>query len=161
MENWKLIPGFESKYLVSENGEIKSLTRKSRVLKQWKRGEYLVVELLTKVTAVHRLVAVCFIENPENKLFVNHKDGNKLNNHKDNLEWVTRSENAIHMYSKGLRRKFFGEQHPTSKFSNEQIQKVKNLLSTKKFEQREIAKMTGVSQSLISCINRGTLRSCG
>ena len=52
--------------------------------------------------AVHRLLAECFIPNPEGKLEINHKDGNSLNNDLNNLEWCTRSENMKHAYSTGL-----------------------------------------------------------
>lgn len=54
---------------------------------------------------VHRLVAIAFIDNPNNYRDVNHIDGNKENNRVDNLEWVTASQNAIHAYRLGLRVK--------------------------------------------------------
>lgn len=55
---------------------------------------------------VHRLVASAFIPNPNDKPQVNHKDGNKLNNDVENLEWVTQSENQIHAYRTNLQRGF-------------------------------------------------------
>lgn len=57
---------------------------------------YIVVSINRKWKQLHRIVAQCFIPNEHNKPCVNHIDGNKLNPHKDNLEWSTYKENQIH-----------------------------------------------------------------
>jgi hypothetical protein len=58
-----------------------------------------------KKVLLHRLLAEAFIPNPDNLPCVNHKDGNKLNNSLDNLEWCSYSDNLKHAYAKGLRGK--------------------------------------------------------
>jgi hypothetical protein len=57
-----------------------------------------------KKMLLHRVLANAFIPNPDNKPFVNHKDGNKENNSLENLEWVTASENNYHAYRIGLNK---------------------------------------------------------
>jgi hypothetical protein len=65
---------------------------------------YGVVSIQGHPNKLHRVVAKCFIPNPNNKPQINHLDGNKLNNNIQNLEWVTNSENQKHAYSIGLRK---------------------------------------------------------
>ena len=114
-EVWKDIKGYEGMYQCSSLGNIRSLDRivickNGRIdhkigttmkLRQNKNG-YMQIGLtkhnVRKMTYVHRLIAETFIENPDNKSQINHKDGDKLNNSVENLEWVTASENLKHSY---------------------------------------------------------------
>ncbi len=93
-------------YLIYNNGQIYS---KNRYLRLTIRGDYYRVQLycdgIKSIFSVHILVAQYFCENPDNKTFVNHKDGNKLNNHYTNLEWVTQSENSRHAHNLGLNKR--------------------------------------------------------
>lgn len=104
-ELWHDVPGYEGLYKVSSYGRIKRNGR----LKTFRvdRGGYYTVwlskESEQKNYKVHRLVAQAFIPNPQNKLTVNHIDGNKQNNFVENLEWATHSENIIHANKMGLR----------------------------------------------------------
>ncbi len=64
-----------------------------------------VISINNKLQYVHRLVAEKFIPNPLNKKSINHKDGNRSNNHVNNLEWATRRENCEHARLNGLSEK--------------------------------------------------------
>ena len=105
METFKDISGFED-YQVSQIGNIYSKKSK-KILKHKSNGVYKNIALQKENKAhykyIHRLVCDAFCENPDNKPMVNHKDGDKLNNHFSNLEWVTKGENQAHAFRTGLR----------------------------------------------------------
>jgi len=67
---------------------------------------YIRVYIYNKTFALHRLIALAFVKNTENKEQVNHIDGNKLNNSVENLEWVSNQENQIHKFKIGLGNNF-------------------------------------------------------
>ena len=96
----KDIPGFEGLYACDTKGQIWSYyTNKFLSPSKSKRGYLHIVLIKDKKRydyRVHRLIAMTFLENPENKEQVNHIDGNKLNNYLSNLEWVTAEENIEH-----------------------------------------------------------------
>jgi hypothetical protein len=92
-------------YSITEDGVIFSnITNK--VLTPFNNNGYLRIGLSKdnkrKKFLVHRLIAEAFIPNNQNNLLINHKDGNKMNNHISNLEWCTYSENLKHAYKIGL-----------------------------------------------------------
>ncbi|MGH1111211.1 MULTISPECIES: HNH endonuclease [Bacillus cereus group] len=140
MEVWKSLEGiveYGEGYVISNNGVIKRLARtsnikggnvayfKEKILKHTKlRTGYYKVTLTNngkqKNYQVHRLLALAFIPNPENKPSINHIDGNKGNNTLSNLEWATQSENSQHAYDNNL-NSLHGESHYKSKLTEDDV----------------------------------------
>ena len=109
IKNWE-------NYTIDEFGNVRNI-KTQKYLKGALNGKgYLRVELHNnkkiKKFFIHRLVAEYFISNPLNKEQVNHKDGNKLNNNVENLEWVTNQENSNHAWKYGLKVGCKGEKNP-------------------------------------------------
>lgn len=97
-EIWKPM---DSGYFISNFGKIKNPSDKIKD-NFGITGGYYEIKINKKHLKIHRLVAEYFIENPENKPFVNHKNSNKFDNRVENLEWVTNQENVIHAYKNDL-----------------------------------------------------------
>lgn len=145
----KHISGYNNLYSVSTEGVIKNI-QSNYVKKQHKnKWGYNRVELcdagVCKKHSVHRLVAKAFIPNPNNLPEVNHKDGDKNNNHVSNLEWCTNSENKTHSYISNLRV------GPSRKFNTTQINEIKQL-SKAHVPLREIARRFNANHKTISSI---------
>lgn len=107
-------------YFVSKSGSIYRKKQNGKVIKRKlspHSNGYVYVALceygIYTTYRVHRLVAMAFIknDNPNVKTFVNHKDGNKSNNHAENLEWISPSDNNKHAYSTGLWKPVIFQKH--------------------------------------------------
>lgn len=105
-EEWTRVTN-HAMYLISNHGRVKSLIKNRMLSGTIDSDGYLVFTFYTngscKKMQAQRLVALHFIENTLSKPTVNHKDGNKLNNHFSNLEWATWSEQNHHAIATGLR----------------------------------------------------------
>lgn len=131
-EIWKDVVGYEGLYQVSNFGKVKSLNYKrlgvqrDMTLRDTSVGYFMVLLRKNGKGAskyVHRLVADAFLDNPEDKKCVNHKDGDKHNNLAENLEWVTYKENTVHAVCTGLRKSStkFGELTHSKGFTAEKL----------------------------------------
>jgi len=97
---------YTKQYLIFENGIVKSLVNDNLLKPRKNANGYMIVKLGMEQLSVHRIVAKHFIANPYELVQVNHKDGNKENNHVINLEWCTAERNAQHALETGLRSGF-------------------------------------------------------
>lgn len=155
-EIWKDIKNFEGLYQISNYGNIYSNNRKMILKPRKDKDGYLGINLYknncSKSYRVHRLVAIHFIFNPDDKLQVNHIDGNKENNCVWNLEWCTQEENMQHSLKHKLRPS--GQYCYNSKLTNEDVLFIRNNYkkSDKIFNRKYFAKKFNVHSSTISRI---------
>lgn len=173
-EIWKDVVGFEDYFQISNFGNIWS-KRTNKIMAQslsktgykqfsttigGRNGTYYCFK-------VHRLVADAFIEKPKElldmvdkwvykKIPVNHKDGNKLNNNVDNLEWCSYSQNSKHAVDNGLFVPVIGCHTYNSKFSEDEIRYIREVYKPfdKEFGARPLAKRFGVHHTVISKLAR-------
>lgn len=124
-------------YNIDEFGKVTNLKadRKSTHTKtQPDKDGYLRVCLISKKSrkfiSIHRLVAMIYCKGFSPELVVNHKDGNRLNNHWCNLEWITPLENERHA-RKVLGKRMFGEKASQSKLDNTQVLAISERLKSK------------------------------
>ena len=179
-EIWKDISGYERYYQVSNLGRVRSLNRvvnnphvgnikligKIKLCPQNSFG-YPIVLLhrngKQSIKKVHRLVAQAFIQNIDNKPYINHIDGDKANNKVDNLEWRTAKENVIHAISKGLtdptKGKLSGIKHHLNKGVSQYD--LNNNLIQSFYSITEAHNETGVSKSGIIFVCKGERKTAG
>jgi len=169
-EIWKDVIGYEGIYKVDVTGKVKTIPRKVRwgtegkgikttkeiLLKPYIGKDGYWYYLLTKNNkhthlSVHRIIAIHFIPNPENKREVNHIDLNKVNNRIENLEWTTPKENIQHSIRMGSNTQCLpGINNPAAKLTNEQVLEIRRASGT----QERIALGYNISRSCVGLIKR-------
>lgn len=167
-EEWKPVVDFEWLYEISNYGRVKTLrnlveTNDNKLIHKILRPsiskEGYPKYSLTKKNRVyyfnsHRLVALAFLPNPLNLEVVNHKDGDKFNNHVSNLEWCTHSENLKHAFRLGLKEGNKGEDNHLSVLNSDEVLQINKMINDG-IEYKDIASEFNISDVTICDIKRG------
>lgn len=155
-EVWLPIKEYETRYLISNFGEVKSI-KHNKTLKKELRRNYWSVQLFDgkryKHFSIHRLVGTHFISNPNNLPYINHIDENKLNNCVNNLEWCTCSYNIN--YGTGITRSKEKRSKYVQQFSKE-LKLLCNYVSVSEAERK-----TGIYNSNIVKCCKGERKTAG
>lgn len=162
---WYDIPGYEGVYQINVDAQAISIApfkqyrnstrigNKNKLLKMSTHAGYKAYHLCIggkpATVYVHRVLALIFIPNPENKPQVNHINGIKSDNRIDNLEWVTSQENIRHVYKNKLKKNHYGL--GISTLTTPDAEEIKRLYKNGQ-SQSSIAKMFNSIQSQISRI---------
>ena len=156
-EIWREIAEFNM-YQVSNIGRVKRISKEHCLKPEKDKDGYLKVRLhyreRNKKFFVHRLMAITFIPNPENKPQVNHINGIKNDNRLENLEWVTPSEQIQHAYDTGL-QSAKGEKNGQSKLTQEEVYEI-YVMENAGYTHQAIADKYCVSRPHITGILNGT-----
>ena len=104
--------------------------------------------------SLHRIIAKTFIPNPNGYPQINHKDGNKLNNKVNNLEWATSKMNVHHSHRLGLANCIWGEKQGHSKLFNKDVVKIRKLIA-KGYNNAEIGRLYNANKNTIRSIRLG------
>lgn len=174
LEKFYPVVGYEGIYEINKNGIIKSIVRETNrcgrkpsgnIIKQvLGRGGYMNVALRknTKQTSVlvHRILAITFIPNPENKPTVNHKNSIRTDNRLSNLEWNTYSENNSHAHKFGKQSNYYGEKHSQSILKEFQVIEIRAKYIKHKYTAPMLAKEYGTSKgAIVSILNKTTWKN--
>jgi hypothetical protein len=164
-ERWARIR--DSPYWISDHGRVWSIKRDQEIRLFGNNDSYPTFNMTIdkdkqKTTRVHRLVAEYFVQNPDNKPWVNHLDGVKSNNHFKNLEWSTPKENTDHAFNMGLRvpmnikQHFDPLNHPSRKLTDQDVIDIKTALLNAKYGMiKFLAEKYSVHQATIQRIKYG------
>lgn len=153
-EIWRDCKGYEEKYQVSNLGRVWSVKRQNYLTPHIHTKGYLQVTMMAKngkrkQEFIHRLVALAFIDNPNNLPQVNHKDENKTNNTVENLEWMTCKDNIN-----------YGSHN--ERVSNSNKQPVRCIELDKVFESKtQASNETNISIASISRVCSGKQKTAG
>jgi len=162
---YRPVRDYEERYEINRYGDVRStqgLYSGKFISHKKNKAGYIYVKLYKgkseKSFLLHRLVAVAFLPNPENKPVINHIDNNKENNDLDNLQWCTQAENVDWTVRQGRNRGPSSEKCHLSKLKPSDILEIRELGESK--STKEIAKIFGVSVGNIRhIIERKTWKS--
>ena len=153
-----------TRYFVSKDGRIYSELNNRIMKPSITRKGYEKISIFyggkgkAKPVTVHKMVALTYHRDQYHPGYdVNHKDGNKRNNHADNLEWVTRQENILHAFRTGLKHGIGGEKCVATLYSDETVLKAFALIKSGK-SIPEASKITGIPLSNLYILARGESR---
>lgn len=168
-EIWRPVKGYEGLYEVSSLGKVRSYQNYGGGLRETPKilkasldkygylGLTLCKEAVHKRKTVHRLVAEAFVDTDDYSLTIDHKNGIKMDNRADNLEWVTSKENTLRSAALGL--KPTGERHGNHKLTWEKVAEIRQLYKECGISHAKLAVRFGVSRPVVtSVINNKTWR---